>query len=335
MINKDKKEKPAFYGGQAAMEGVMMRGKKSYALSVRTPSKGIETRLKAINKAERHPFFKLPVIRGMVSFVSSLYLGVKVIYDSADMAGLSDLEEENPSRFEKWLEKKFGDKLFNYLMYFSVFVSICFSIGLFILLPTWISSFINPLIGERKWILGVCEGLLRMAIFIGYLFLVSKMKEIKRVFQYHGAEHKTINCYESGAELTPENVKTFTTRHKRCGTSLLLIVMLVSMVVFFFVRFDNIWLRLLSRLLLIPFVAGISYELIMWAGRSKARIVGIISAPGLWLQSITTYEPDNSQIEVAIAALKAVLVDDGIIVGAGSSRPDTDGPDTDDTGDNA
>lgn len=313
-VKKGVKEKPVYYGGQAAMEGVMMRGRKSYALAVRGPDKDIKMMLQSVKTADQRPkILRWPIMRGIVAFGASLVLGVKIIQDSAKMAGLDDLAEENPSRFEKWLEKRFGDKLFNYMMYFSVVLALGLSIGLFMLLPVWLSSFLNPIIGERTWILGISEGLLRILILIGYLLLISRMKEIQRLFQYHGAEHKAINCHESGHELNVENVRKHTCLHKRCGTSFLLIVMLISMVVFFFVRVDSIWLRLLSRVILVPLVAGLSYEFIMWAGRSKSKIVGIFSAPGMALQNITTVEPEDDQIEIAIAALKGVLVDDGVI----------------------
>lgn len=313
-IKKTKKERPVSYGGQAAMEGVMMRGRKSYALAVRAPDKSIKMKKQAVKTSDqRPPILRWPIMRGIMSFGASLSLGIRIIKDSADMAGLSDLTEENPSRFEKWLEDRFGDKLFDYMMALSVVFAILLSVGLFMLLPVWVSSFLNRFIGEQTWILAISEGILRLVIFIGYLLLVSRMKEIRRLFEYHGAEHKAINCHESGEELIVENVRRHTRRHKRCGTSFLLIVMLCSMVVFFFVRVDNIWLRLLSRVVLVPLIAGISYELIMWAGRSKSGVVRLFSAPGLALQRITTGEPDDGQIEVAIAALKGVLVDDGVI----------------------
>ncbi|MPN22955.1 hypothetical protein SDC9_170340 [bioreactor metagenome] len=180
--------------------------------------------------------------------------------------------------------------------------------ALFVLLPVWIGSFFNSFV--PTWALGVIEGLVRIAIFLLYIVLISQMNDIKRVFQYHGAEHKTINCYEDEKELNVENVMEHTRFHKRCGTSFLILVMLVSMVVFFFVRTDTIWLRFLSRLLLIPFVAGISYEIIRWAGRSDSKLVAIVSYPGICLQKITTKEPDAPQIETAIAALKGVLEDE-------------------------
>lgn len=307
-VLRDKPLRRNSIGGQAVLEGVMMMGKDMYALSVRTPEKEIETVKTHLNRASnKYKILRLPIIRGMVSFVSSMVMGMKVIYKSAEMAGLDDLEEENPTKFDLFLQKKFGDKLYDYIMIFSVVVALVMGIGIFMVLPVWIASFITPLLGGRLWLIGVVEGLVRIVIFLVYIYLISLTKEIKRVFKYHGAEHKTINCYEHNEEMTVENVRKYTRLHKRCGTSFLILVMLVSMVVFFFVRTDVLWLRTLSRIVLVPFIAGISYELIRWAGKSDSFIVGIISYPGLCLQKITTLEPDDDQIEVAIAALNGVL----------------------------
>lgn len=298
-----------YIGGQAVIEGVMMRGKKMYAMAVRTPDGTLAVEKKDIDDVfSRYKIFKYPIFRGIASFIQSLIIGTKIIMRSTQLAGLEEETEENaePSKFEKALQKMFGDKLTDVLIYISVAVSLVFSIGLFFVLPVFIGSLLRPIL-PGTWALGIAEGLIRIAIFLLYLFLVSRMKEIKRVFQYHGAEHKTINCFEHGEELTVENVKKYTRLHKRCGTSFLLIVMIISMVVFFFIRTDTIWLRLVSRILLVPFVAGISYEVIRWAGRSDSHVVKIVSAPGLCLQKITTAEPDGSQIEAAIAAMKGVL----------------------------
>lgn len=298
-----------YIGGQAVIEGVMMRGKKMYAMAVRTPDGTLAVEKKDIDDVfSRYKIFKYPIFRGIASFIQSLIIGTKIIMRSTQLAGLEEETEENaePSKFEKALQKMFGDKLTDVLIYISVAISLVFSIGLFFVLPVFIGSLLRPIL-PGTWALGIAEGLIRIAIFLLYLFLVSRMKEIKRVFQYHGAEHKTINCFEHGEELTVENVKKYTRLHKRCGTSFLLIVMIISMVVFFFIRTDTIWLRLVSRILLVPFVAGISYEVIRWAGRSDSSVVKIVSAPGLFLQKITTAEPDGSQIEAAIAAMKGVL----------------------------
>lgn len=305
----DKPVRQNYIGGQAVIEGVMMRGKKMYAMAVRTPDGTLAVEKKDIDDVfSRYKIFKYPIFRGIASFIQSLIIGTKIIMRSTQLAGLEEETEENaePSKFEKALQKIFGDKLTDVLIYISVAISLVFSIGLFFVLPVFIGSLLRPVL-PGTWALGIAEGLIRIGIFLLYLFLVSRMKEIKRVFQYHGAEHKTINCFEHGEELTVENVKKYTRLHKRCGTSFLLIVMIISMVVFFFIRTDTIWLRLVSRILLVPFVAGISYEVIRWAGKSDSPVVKIVSAPGLCLQKITTAEPDGSQIEAAIAAMKGVL----------------------------
>lgn len=292
-------------GGQAILEGVMMRGKHMYAVAVRKPDKEIIVDKKKL-KSDRPAFFKLPLIRGTVSLIDSLIIGMKTISYSAEFF---DTEEDKPSKFDKYLENKFGDKLNDILISCSVVIAIVMAVALFMVLPTWISSFLRNLI-PGNWALGIVEGIMRILIFLVYLILITQMKDIKRVFQYHGAEHKTINCFEDEQELTVENVKKHSRFHKRCGTSFLLIVMVVSMVVFMFVRVDSVPLRLLSRVILFPVIAGISYELIRWAGNSDSNLVKLISAPGMCLQKLTTAEPDDSMMEVAIAAMKGVLEDE-------------------------
>lgn len=298
-------------GGQAVIEGVMMRGKTSYAMAIQTESNGLVLEKKEIkSKLGKHSIFRLPIFRGMYAFFDSLVMGSKIIMRSAEIAG-EGLEDDNEpaSKFEIFLYELFGDKLANIVLYFGVFCSIVLCVCLFMLLPVWIGSFFKNII-PGTWALSIIEGIARMAIFLGYMYLISRMKDIQRVFEYHGAEHKTINCYESGDELTVENVKKHTRLHKRCGTSFLFLVMLISIFVFFFVRTDILWLRFVSRIILVPFVAGISYEVLKWAGRSDSAFVNIVSAPGLWLQRWTTKEPDGKQIEAAIAALKGVLEDE-------------------------
>lgn len=295
-------------GGQAVIEGVMMRGKKLYALAVRTPKKEIVVEKTPIKPAaERCKILGWPIIRGVVAFVDSLVMGMKVTTKSATLAGLDDIEYDQESKFEKWLESKFGDKLADYLIYFSVAVSIILCIGIFMVLPTFLGGAVTNLLHGDATLRSVIEGVIKIVIFVGYMFLVSQMKDIKRVFMYHGAEHKTINCFESGEELTVENVRHNTRFHKRCGTSFLVIVMLVSIILFFFIRTDVLWLRVLSRIILVPAIAGISYEFIRYAGKHDNWLVNIISAPGIAMQIITTSEPDDSMIEVAIASLNAVL----------------------------
>ena len=296
-------------GGQAVIEGVMMMGKKIYAMAVRVPDGSITIEKKPREVLlSKYALFKKPIFRGVASFIESMVVGVKIIMRSATLAGFED-ELEEPSKFEKWLEDKFGDKLSDILVYFSVCCSVLLAIGLFFMLPVFVGSLFKPIL-PGTWALSIVEGIARIAIFLVYVWGISFMNEIKRVYQYHGAEHKTINCFESGDELTVENVRKHTRMHKRCGTSFLLIVMIISMVVFFFVRTDNLILRLVSRVVLVPFIAGISYEVIKWAGNSDSKLVNIISSPGLCLQKLTTKEPDDSQIECAIAAMKGVLEDE-------------------------
>ena len=298
-----------YYGGQAVIEGVMMRGRRVYATAVRTPEGEI-----AVEKKDnetilgKYKLFTYPIFRGISAFLDSLIVGTKILMQSAVLAGEEETEEE-PSKFEKKLMDKYGEKLNDYMMYSSVAVSIVIALLLFFMLPVWLGSFFNKYISGPH-MLSVIEGLLRIVIFLVYIFLISRMKEIQRVFQYHGAEHKTINCYEAGEALTPENVKKHTRLHKRCGTSFMLIVMVVSMVVFVFVRTDNIGMRMLSRILLVPFISGVSYEIIKWAGRSDSIFVKLVSAPGMCLQKLTTAEPDEEEIECAIAALVTVLEDE-------------------------
>ena len=295
-------------GGQAVIAGVMMRGKKLYALAVRTPKKEIVVEKTPIKPAaEKCKILGWPIIRGVVAFVDSLVMGMKVTTKSATLAGLDDIEYDQESKFEKWLESKFGDKLADYLIYFSVAISIILCIGIFMVLPTFLGGAVTNLLHGDATLRSVIEGVIKIVIFVGYMFLVSQMKDIKRVFMYHGAEHKTINCFERGEELTVENVRHNTRFHKRCGTSFLVIVMLVSIILFFFIRTDVLWLRVLSRIILVPAIAGISYEFIRYAGKHDNWLVNIISAPGIAMQIITTSEPDDSMIEVAIASLNAVL----------------------------
>ena len=294
-----------YYGGQAVIEGVMMKGKNIYATAVRTPEGDIAVDKKDnITILGKYKLFTYPIFRGMSAFLDSLIIGTKILMQSALIAG-EEIDEE-PSEFEKKLRNKYGDKLNDYMMYFSVFVSVIIALLLFFMLPVWLGSFFNRYL-TGTYMLGIIEGLLRIAIFLIYMYLISRMKDIQRVFQYHGAEHKTINCYEAGDALTPENVRKHTRMHRRCGTSFMLIVMVVSMIVFVFVRTDDIVLRMISRIVLVPFISGISYEIIKWAGRSDSAVVRIISAPGMCLQRLTTAEPDDDEIECAIAALVTVL----------------------------
>lgn len=292
-------------GGQAVIEGVMMRGPSDIAIAVRKSDGEIVIDKKSV-KSVKYKILKLPIIRGVFNFFSSLVTGVKSLMFSAEFVDIEGDEQEEPSKIDKWLTEKLGDKLKDIAIYFSVAVSLVFSVLLFIMLPAFLTGFIKKL-GAGHSIIILAEGVVRIAIFMGYLFLVSKMKDIQRVFEYHGAEHKSIHCYEHGEELTVENVKKYTRLHPRCGTSFLFIVMIISIIVFFFIKSDVWYLRLVYRLLLLPVVAGISYEIIKLAGRYDTPLTRAVSKPGMWLQYFTTREPDDSQIEVAIVSLKAVI----------------------------
>lgn len=292
-------------GGQAVIEGVMMKNMDRYAVSVRKPNGKIETKVEeCVSFAEKHPLFQLPVFRGMANFLESMVIGMKTLNYSASF--YEDEEEQTESRTEQLLEKILGEKAEKIIMGIVLVFSLAISIGLFMILPYIASEALGKLIRNEYMILFM-EGIIRIAIFLGYIVLISRMEDIKRVFMYHGAEHKTINCLEAGVPLTPENVDNFSRLHKRCGTSFIFIVMIISMVFFFFIRVDTIWLRIVLRLLFLPLVAGVSYEFILVAGSSDHPLVQIFSKPGLALQRLTTKEPDHSMIEVAIASVEGVF----------------------------
>lgn len=292
-------------GGQAVIEGVMMKNMDRYAVSVRKPNGKIETKAEeCVSFAEKHPLFQLPVFRGMANFLESMVIGMKTLNYSASF--YEDEEEQTESRTEQLLEKILGEKAEKIIMGIVLVFSLAISIGLFMILPYIASEALGKLI-RNEYVILFMEGIIRIAIFLGYIVLISRMEDIKRVFMYHGAEHKTINCLEAGVPLTPENVDNFSRLHKRCGTSFIFIVMIISMVFFFFIRVDTIWLRIVLRLLFLPLVAGVSYEFIRLAGSSDHPLVQIFSKPGLALQRLTTKEPDHSMIEVAIASVEGVF----------------------------
>lgn len=292
-------------GGQAVIEGVMMKNMDRYAVSVRKPNGKIETKVEeCVSFAEKHPLFQLPVFRGMANFLESMVIGMKTLNYSASF--YEDEEEQTESRTKQLLEKILGEKAEKIIMGIVLVFSLAISIGLFMILPYIASEALGKLI-RNEYVILFMEGIIRIAIFLGYIVLISRMEDIKRVFMYHGAEHKTINCLEADVPLTPENVDNFSRLHKRCGTSFIFIVMIISMVFFFFIRVDTIWLRIVLRLLFLPLVAGVSYEFIRLAGSSDHPLVQIFSKPGLALQKLTTKEPDHSMIEVAIASVEGVF----------------------------
>ena len=280
-------EKP-IVGGQAVIEGVMMRGFGKVATAVREPDGNINVQVKAVSSiADRFPILKLPILRGAVSLFESLLLGMKSLSFSAQAAGEED------------------EQLSDRELVLTIILAIALACGLFLAIPTFAAKFFHTLTDDPLF-LNLAEGFLRLIIFLAYLFVISRMKDIQRVFQYHGAEHKTIFCYEADLPLTVENVKKFPRLHPRCGTAFLLIVMLVSIFVFAFLGWPDLWLRILSRIILLPLVAGLSYELIRFSARSKNSFIKLATLPGLWLQYLTTREPDDSMIEVAIKSLEAV-----------------------------
>ena len=296
---------PTSIGGQAIMEGIMMRGPERTAIGIRMPDGRIFMKTEANPKGSK--WGKVPIIRGVVNFVNSMVYGTKVLMYSADK-----LEEFYPDDYEKdkfdvWVEEKLGkEKAWKILMVLSVVLAIAMSVGLFMLLPTVVVGWISHLT-DSILLMNLVEGIVRILIFILYIVLISKMPAIKTVFQYHGAEHKTIHCFENNLELTPANAQQFYTVHPRCGTSFLVFVMIIAVLVHALMGWPNVFLRVAGRLLVLPLIAGLSYELLKWAGRSSNPIVKILSLPGLYVQKLTTKEPSDAQLEVAIAAMKAVL----------------------------
>ena len=291
-------------GGQAVLEGVMMKNRDKYAEAVRKPNGEIDVEVEEYKGVcGDKKFAKLPFIRGVFAFIDSLILGMKVTTYSASFY---EEEDEKPSKTEGKLEKLLGNKADDIMMTFTVILSVIIAVALFMLLPLFLSDLLGKYIRNAS-VIAIIEGLIRILIFIAYIAGISLMKDIKRLYMYHGAEHKCINCIEKGRPLTVKDVKRSSRQHKRCGTSFLLFVVLVSVIVFFFIRVDNMALKLILRIALVPVIAGISYEIIRLAGRSDNVLVRIISAPGMWMQKLTTKEPDEDMIEVAIASVEAVF----------------------------
>ena len=305
-------------GGQAVMEGVMMKNQEKYAVAVRKPDQEIVVETSTYEGLIKNKKIRnMPILRGVFSFIESLVLGMKTLTFSASFFEEEEEEKSGPRKAEKRAgakkpapteeeQKKKEKRQENVLMGGTVAISIVLAVAIFMVLPYYISVFFQRFITSQT-LLALLEGVIRLTIFIGYVAAISLMPDIKRVYMYHGAEHKCINCIEQGMDLTVENVRKSSRLHKRCGTSFLLIVMLISIVFFLFIRVDNRILQLLLRLVLIPVIAGVSYEFIRLAGRSDHMLVNLFSKPGLLLQRITTREPDDSMIEVGIASVEAVF----------------------------
>ena len=292
----------------------MMLGPEKKAVVVRKPDGGLEEQVEErVLIKDKHPALGLPLLRGVFNFCSSLANGVKALMYSASFFPEDEEEPEEPSRFELWLDRHLcSEKAASFFITVAVVLGIVFSVGLFILLPTALTGLVGLAVPLPMWLRNLLEGVVRIVIFMGYLMLCSHMKDIHRVFQYHGAEHKTIFCYEKGLPLTVENVRPQSRFHPRCGTSFLFVVVIISILVFSLVSlrvglWDNPWVRIGLRLLLLPVVVSISYEINRWVGRHDNLCSRILSAPGKWLQRLTTNEPDDSMIECAIRALELVI----------------------------
>lgn len=292
-------------GGQAVIEGIMMQNGDDYAIAVRKPDGEIEVKKdRYVSLTEKHPILGLPFIRGVFKFADSMIMGMKALTWSCSF--FEDDEDVKPGKIEQWLERVFGETLERALMAAVMIFSFVMAIGLFMLLPLLIARICRPLIPSET-AMAVFEGVIRIGIFIIYIKLVSRMEDIRRTFMYHGSEHKCINCIEHGLALTVANVRASSKEHKRCGTSFIMIVMIISILFFMVIRTDTVWLRFLSRIVLIPVIAGVSYEFLRFAGRHDSKLVNILSRPGMWMQGLTTTEPDDSMIEVAIAAVEEVF----------------------------
>lgn len=314
-----KERKITSIGGSALIEGIMMRGPKRTTVAVRTGENEIHTEdIDFPSLASKGKFFRLPIIRGITGIVDSMRLSYKALSISADKALEAGLvEEEEPSKFEKWLTEKLGDKLMSVIMVFATVLGVALALGLFFFLPSFLYDLLAMLIPSIKEVVlikSIFEGVLKIVLFLGYIVLCSQMEEMKRVFMYHGAEHKTIFCYEAGLELTVENIKKQSRFHPRCGTSFLVITLLIGIVLGLFIPaqpFGIAVLRPLFKLLLLPLMIGIGYEAIKFCGKHDNKFTRILAKPGILAQHITTKEPDDKMIEVAIEAMTAVIPDDG------------------------
>ncbi|QOX65091.1 DUF1385 domain-containing protein [Anoxybacterium hadale] len=301
-----KNANPTKVGGQAVLEGIMMKGEDRTAVVVRKPDGKLHIKTELLKKPGG--WKKIPILRGVFIFIDSLVTGTRTLLYSAEVLEACEGVETEKDKLTLWMEKRFGEtNAFNAMLYLSVVLAILFTVGIFIIAPTAVVSVFKYLT-VNEVALNLIEGVFRIALFVLYILLISKMKDIQTVFQFHGAEHKCIHCYENGLELTPENCKDFLTLHPRCGTSFLMFVMVISLLLFSLLGWPNLIWRIASRLLLVPVIAGLSYELLRWAGRSDSPVVKILSVPGLLLQKLTTKEPGLAQLEVAVAAMKAVLV---------------------------
>jgi len=301
-----KKIKKTMIGGQALIEGLMMKGPEKTCAAIRKPDGEIHTE---VTKTAHNPVRKIPFLRGPVAMILSLKEGYGAINKSAEIALTEEQQEEQKGKFDKWFDKTFGDKGGAVISVVAMILGVALAIFLFMMAPAFLVNLISSFyeLGAFKTLV---EGIIKIIIFIAYLFLITRMKDIHRVFEYHGAEHKTITCYEYGDELTVENVKKHSRFHPRCGTSFIFIVLIISIIIFSFITWGNLFVRVGLKILTLPVVMGISYEIIMFAGKYDNIFCRVVSAPGIWIQRLTTFEPDDEEIEVAITAFNAVAPQD-------------------------
>ena len=317
-MKREKTKRITSIGGQALMAGIMMRGPLTSTVGVRRTDGSIELEeIKPLNLTQKYKILRLPILRGVAGMIDSLVTGNKALMMSADKmiegeeaAGI----EEEPSKLDLWLDKHFGEKAVGVIMGISTTVAVLFCVAVFFFVPTWLFNLLAnavPALNDHMIWRSAFEGILRIVLFLIYMALVTLNKDIKRVFQYHGAEHKTIFCYEHGLELNVENVRKQTRFHPRCGTSFIVLMLIVGILIGLFIPFTNVWLRSAVKILLLPVTVGIGYELIRVCGRHDNIITHIIAAPGMWMQHLTTKEPKDEMIEVAIAAMKDVIPENG------------------------
>lgn len=302
-------------GGQALIEGIMMRGPHKTSVAVRLPDGTVSNEyLDAHYIRDKFKIFRAPLLRGVAGLIDSMRIGYKALMYSAEKAGLEEEEdEEEAGKFAQWLDRVFGDKIMSFIMVLASILGVGIAILLFFVLPTWICNLLSnpfPAIGSG-WLRSVVEGVMRIGIFIAYIVLCARMKDIRRVFEYHGAEHKTIFCYENDEELTVENVRRHSRFHPRCGTSFMILMLLVGIIIGFFIPFTNPFLRSAVKILCLPIAVAVGFELIKLCGKYDNAVTRAIAAPGMWMQRITTKEPEDGMIEVAIEALKAVIPENG------------------------
>lgn len=309
MAKKEKNPKVGIVGGQAVLEGVMMKSGDRCSLAVRTEEGIVVDNTTETSLRKKYKICNIPIIRGCVSFVEQLFSAMKVLTKSADMQGI-DLDEPE-TKFEKWLTEKLGDKLMAVVGGIGMVLGLALAMGLFLLLPTYATKgldwLVGGFIGKYAILRSLIEGLIRIAIFVVYVWVVAFMPDIRRTYEYHGAEHKSVDCFEKGLPLTPENAKTCTRFHPRCGTSFIFVILIISIIVNSFLEWDIVWIRFASKIVTLPLIVGVGYEFIRYAGSHNNILTKILSAPGLWMQRITTKEPTEDQLEVALVALRNAI----------------------------